>query len=196
MKLFLKTSVFCLSAGLVLAGCSFSYESDTPLSESVPDMTLHTVHIQRFEKGFQQTEAYGNIVEFYNNDDVWVGKGTRFTGYETNAENKRSFSGTAGSFYIDEKNEEFYLGGTVSFMLETDHIHITAPALFWEKRQNRLSAPQDASVEIKKKDELTMRGRGFSANTLTQEFEFTNGLSGTFELEDAQEKDTADEQTE
>ena len=87
--------------------------------------------------------------------------------------------GQTGILYIDEKAEEYSLGNTVSFQLIEDDFSIRSPALMWKKAENLLSAPADETVTLTQKDEITVEGKSFAANTAAKEFAFNEGTAGT-----------------
>ena len=96
--------------------------------------------------------------------------------------------GQTGILYIDEKEEQYSLGDTVSFQLIEDDFSIRSPALIWKKKENFLSAPADETVTITQKDEITIEGKSFAANTAAKEFAFNEGATGTILIK---EKETA-----
>ncbi|MGP1490229.1 MAG: LPS export ABC transporter periplasmic protein LptC, partial [Treponema sp.] len=98
-----------------------------------------------------------------------------------------------GILYIDEKAEEYSLGGSVFFHLIEDDLSIRSPALIWKKKESLLAAPAEETVSITQKDEVTIEGKSFAANTAAKEFSFAEGSSGTIiikEKEPVSEEDT------
>lgn len=87
--------------------------------------------------------------------------------------------GETGILYIDEKSEEYSLGGTVFFHLIEDDFSVRSPALIWKKKENLLAAPSDETVIINQKDEIVIEGKSFAAHTAAKEFTFSGGSTGT-----------------
>ena len=158
--------------------CSFNYQELPEQLEPQPDMIFENVTLQRYENALVDLSVHAKELEMYDEEKIWAGKHINFVQYD-NKTQKESMKGETGILYIDEKSEEYSLGGTVSFQLIEDDFSIRSPALIWKKKENFLSAPADETVTITQKDEVTVEGKSFAANTAAKEFTFNEGTTGT-----------------
>lgn len=158
--------------------CSFNYQDVPAQTVAQPDMIFANVTLRRYTDAVTDLRVYAKELEMYDEEKIWAGKHISFTQYDekTHAE---SMQGETGILYIDEKSEEYALGNTVSFHLIEDDFSVQSPALIWKKKEHLLAAPSDETVMITQKDEITVEGKSFAANTSAKEFSFAERSSGT-----------------
>ena len=158
--------------------CSFNYQELPEQTAPQPDMIFANVTLKRYDNALVDLNVYAKELEMYDEEKIWAGKNISFIQYD-NKTHKASMKGETGILYIDEKSEEYSLGNTVFFHLIEDDFSIQSPALIWKKKENLLSAPADETVTITQKDEITVEGKSFAANTAAKEFSFNEGATGT-----------------
>ena len=171
----------------ICTACSFNYQELPEQTAPQPDMIFTNVTLKRYEDTLVDLSVYAQELEMYDEEKIWAGKHINFVQYDKKTQ-KESMKGETGILYIDEKAEEYSLGGTVSFQLIEDDFSIRSPALIWKKKENVLSAPADETVTITQKDEITIEGKSFAANTAAKGFSFNEGTTGTILIK---EKETA-----
>ena len=171
----------------IYTACSFNYQELPEQAAPQPDMIFTNVTLKRYEDTLVDLSVYAQELEMYDEEKIWAGKHISFIQYDKKTQ-KESMKGQTGILYIDEKAEEYSLGDTVSFQLIEDDFSIRSPALIWKKKENFLSAPADETVTITQKDEITIEGKSFAANTAAKEFAFNEGATGTILIK---EKETA-----
>lgn len=162
----------------ICTACSFNYQELPEQTAPQPDMIFTNVTLKRYEDTLVDLSVYAQELEMYDEEKIWAGKHINFVQYDKKTQ-KESMKGQTGILYIDEKAEEYSLGNTVSFQLIEDDFSIRSPALIWKKNENFLSAPTDETVTITQKDEITIEGKSFAANTAAKEFSFNEGTTGT-----------------
>ncbi len=172
MKIVLAIAIFFCTA------CSFNYREVPEQTTPQPDMVFTNVTLKRYENALVDLSVYAHELEMYDEEKIWAGRHISFTQYDKKAQ-KETMKGQTGILYIDEKAEEYSLGNTVSFQLIEDDFSIRSPALMWKKAENLLSAPADETVTLTQKDEITVEGKSFAANTAAKEFAFNEGTAGT-----------------
>ncbi len=163
---------------ILCVSCSFNYQDVPAQTVSQPDMVFSNVTLKRYADAVTDLRVYAKELEMYDEEKVWAGKLISFTQYDAKTHTE-SMQGETGLLYIDEKSEEYALGNTVSFHLIEDDFSVQSPALIWKKKEHLLAAPSDETVTITQKDEITVEGKNFAANTAAKEFSFAEKSSGT-----------------
>ena len=158
--------------------CSSNYQEVPEQTVPQPDMIFENVTLKRYDNALVDLSVYAKELEMYDEEKIWAGKNISFIQYDNKTRNE-SMKGETGILYIDEKSEEYSLGNTVFFHLIEDDFSIKSPALIWKKKENLLSAPADETVTISKKDESTIEGKSFAANTAAKAFAFNEGTTGS-----------------
>jgi len=123
----------------------------------------------------------------YSKDKIWVGNRLEFKQLEK-GKSEEEFTGKAILVLIDEQKEEYYLGKSVEFVSIKDKLTIKAPSLYWLKKEKLLTSTKDDEVSIEKKDEMSIKGRGFIANTASKEFEMQSQIEGVIDTRSEEEK--------
>ena len=165
-------------AVFLLISCSFNYQELPEQTTLHPDMVFAIVTLKRYSNALPDLTVYAKELEMYDEEKIWAGKTIIFVQYDEKTQ-KESMKGETGILYIDEKSEEYSLGGTVFFHLIEDDFSVRSPALIWKKKENLLAAPSDETVIINQKDEIVIEGKSFAAHTAAKEFTFSGGSTGT-----------------
>lgn len=177
---------------LLFVSCSFNYQDVPAQTVTQPDMIFANVTLKRYADAITDLRVYAKELEMYDEEKVWAGKDISFTQYDEKT-HEESMQGETGILYIDEKSEEYALGGTVSFHLIEDDFSVHSPALIWKKKENLLAAPSDETVTITQKDEVTVEGKSFAANTAAKEFSFAERSTGTIIIKEKEKEPQAEE---
>ena len=176
----------------ICAACSFNYQELPEQTAPQPDMIFTNVTLKRYENALVDLNVYAQELEMYDEEKVWAGKDISFMQYDDKT-HEESMQGETGILYIDEKSEEYALGGTVSFHLIEDDFSVHSPALIWKKKESLLAAPSDETVTITQKDEVTVEGKSFAANTAAKEFSFAERSTGTIIIKEKEKEPQAEE---
>ena len=175
----------------ICTACSFNYQELPEQTVPQPDMIFTNVTLKRYEDTLIDLSVYAQELEMYDEEKIWAGKHISFVQYDKKTQ-KESMKGQTGILYIDEKEEQYSLGDTVSFQLIEDDFSIRSPALIWKKKENLLSAPAAETVTITQKDEVTVEGKSFAANTAAKEFTFNEGTTGTILIKEKEHTQVSD----
>ena len=171
----------------LFASCSFNYQELPEQVTVQPDMIFTDVVLKRYSNALTDLNVYAKELEMYDEEKIWAGKNITFIQYDEKNQ-KESMKGETGILYIDEKSEEYSLGGGVSFHLSDDDFSIYSPALIWKKKEHLLAAPSDEIVKITQKDEITIEGKSFAANTAAKEFVFAGGSTGAILIKEKEKR--------
>ena len=171
----------------LLLSCSFNYQELPEQTASQPDMVFADVTLKRYSNALTDLTVRAEELEMYDEEKIWAGRNISFVQYDEKTQ-KESMKGETGILYIDEKSEEYSLGGTVFFHLLEDDFSVRSPALIWKKKEKLLAAPAGELVTINQKDEIVIEGKGFAAYTAAKEFTFAEGSTGTIIIRDKQEE--------
>jgi LPS export ABC transporter protein LptC len=169
-----------LAAGLCVffVSCSFNYDTDAGSGESIPDMVITDAAASRYEKNALSVVLSARLLEIYNTDSVWAGDTVSFTQYSGDGSGTVEAEGQAGLFLVDQKEDVYSLGDSVSFRYIPDELRLSADDLQWQKKTHWLSAPSNGVVSIKKDDGSEIRGTGFFADTLSRKYEIIRNVAG------------------
>lgn len=180
------TLVFSLIASLLLS-CSIDYGRGKSVGERRPNIVFTNINVDRYENAEPSLLVFCERLEMYSKDKMWAGKSFEFRQLEKHTQNNE-FLGKAGLALIDNQKEEYLLGDDVEFISIKDKLSISAPSLYWIKKESILSSPKDDVVSIVKEGEMSIRGSGFVAHTSSKEFELKNQVEGVIDTEKKEEE--------
>ncbi len=163
---------------LWVCSCTFNYSMEGSALENVPDMVLSEAVIDRYEDGALAVQLSAEKLEMYDQDRVWAGETVAFTSFSADTSQQIDTTGSAGLLLIDDRSGLYSLGNTAYFYIASDDMSIHAEALRWAKTAHTLSGPQNSEVVLVKGDGTTIRGNGFSADTLRYAYRFDSAVSG------------------
>ncbi len=169
----MKGVLLLVLPALSFFACSFDYENID--SSKTPDMVLTGVVAERHSGGKKTFEITAAIMEIYSSEKIWAADTVSFR--EFSDEGSEENSASAGIMLLDEKNEVYTLGGTVTFYAGEDNLTIRGEDLRWNKRENFISAPVESKVEITGEN-IAASGSGFSANTQERSYSFSGRITG------------------
>ena len=192
-----KTNMFkkiLLSFFLVFTflSCSIDYGRMKPVGEKRPNIVFKEINVDRYETASPNLLLFCQRLEMYSKDKTWVGKELEFRQLEK-GKNEDEFKGKASLALIDEQKEEYYLGKNVEFISIKDKLTITAPSLYWMKKEKLLTSTKNDEVTIEKQGEMLIKGCGFIANTASKEFELKSDVEGVIDTKNKEEKNDKDE---
>jgi len=179
MKPGIGHAVCLIIASLYVSACSFDYGSELADDNSIPEMTMTGVTASRYENARLSVELRAMELEMYDADKIWTASGVEFVQYMNNGSGKIEAEGSAGLFLVDDAAEVYSLGESTSFRIVEDNLFLTASDLRWDRTKHTLSSGLSGRVELERGDGSVIVGTGFSANTLSREYEFSGVVSGT-----------------
>ncbi len=172
-------------ATIVLSSCSFNYGAGPGAEDPYPEMILTGVVAERYESAAVSLEFSADVLEIYDEDRLWAANGARFTQFDAPGSSAVESEASASVLIVDDKNGVYSLGGEVRFSVASEGIVFSAPALRWTKETHRLVGAVDGEVTVEEDDGTVIRGRGFFADTLRRDYDFSGPVSGTLSSPDA-----------
>ena len=176
-----------LCVSFICFSCSIDYGRLKQEGEKRPNIVFKEINVDRYENASPNLLLFCNRLEMYSKDKIWVGDRLEFKQLEK-GKREEEFTGKAILVLIDEQKEEYYLGKSVEFVSIKDKLTIKAPSLYWLKKEKLLTSTKDDEVSIEKKDEMSIKGRGFIANTASKEFEMQSQIEGVIDTRSEEEK--------
>lgn len=177
---------------VLFLSCSIDYGRFKKDGEKRPNIVFKEINVDRYETATPNLLLFCTRLEMYSKDKTWVGRELEFKQLEKGREEQEEFTGKAVLVLIDEQKEEYYLGENVEFVSIKDKLTIKAPSLYWMKKEKLLASTKDDEVSIEKKDEMSIKGRGFIANTASKEFELKSQIEGVIDTRNKEEKGEED----
>ena len=160
----------------ISAACSFNYTALDAGTSQPPDMVFMDVSVDRYENSRLSVQVTAALLELYDRDRVWAAETVGFTSYSILHE--VDAAGSAGILMLDDRTSIYMLGNGTYFYVADDDISVHSEALRWSKPSNQLQGPLEDEVVLVKGDGTTLKGRGFRADTLAQEYVFETMVSG------------------
>lgn len=197
-----KLVCFFICACFFIFSCSLNYGDKKKGFDKKPNFVFINSNLDKYEKNSISLKIIFDKLEIYDEDKVWAGENVEFIRIEKDKYDNPKFDGKeivpaskgyAGIIKIDESKNKYYLGKNVFFQDMQEGVEISGQAFFWDKTENILYAPDGEKVSVKRKSELDIQGAGFSANTLSREFEFNNTVTGV--MSNDFDKETAEQQS-
>ncbi len=178
MKPGIGFAVCLMLASLCVSACSFDYGSELADDTSIPEMTMTGVNASRYENARLSVELRASILEMYDADKIWTASDVEFVQYTNTGDGAIEAEGSAGLFLVDDAADVYSLGQTASFRIVEDNLFLTASDLRWDRSVHTLVSGLASSVELERSDGSVIVGTGFSANTLSREYQFTGSVAG------------------
>lgn len=170
-----------LLAAAALAGCSLDYgavQADERIADTIPDTVAIEVTHKVHEKGKLALEFEAGRTETWGAQKKMVLERVRFVQYGEDSTPATSGEARRVVYHTDTENAE--ISGSVRVRSESEKAGIDAPALAWESKPKRLTAPAAAVVRITKDDGSSISGTGFSGDFRTREVSFSGPVEGSY----------------
>ncbi len=206
MSIYRTVKIFTISLiGIISFSCTLNYSKEAKLFEKKPNFIFKKSSLDRYEENSLALQVNFDTLEIYDADKIWAGEKIYFVKVDSKQSEEKTktpleilpeYKGFAGILKIDEKSEKYFLGSGVSFEDIKDGLMISGDAFFWDKTASILYGSKTGTVSVKKGNELTVKGKGFIANTLSREFEFTAPVSGSISAASEKKEDTDESQSE
>jgi len=170
-----------LAPALLLAGCSLDYgavQGEEKISDTIPDTVAVGVTHKVHEHGRLALELEAGRTETWGAQKMMVLEDVRFTQYGDDSEPATSGEARRVVYHTDTENAE--ISGSVRVHSGSEKAGISAPALAWENKPKRLTAPPDALVRVTRDDGSSITGTGFAGDFRTRQVSFSGPVEGTY----------------
>jgi LPS export ABC transporter protein LptC len=193
-----KTGCFFLLFVLpaLFSSCSFNYDTSPEEDKNQPDIIMREVEYVRIRGGDPVVRFQAESAERYEDKQTMNLSNFSFDQFENHGDEINA-SGSAHAADVDLDSGNIRLSGGVRIAVDSEDITIETTGLEWRDKEKLLSANSKAPVEILRSDGTRFTGIGFSANTRSRTWEFSDGVSGSYEDEEddeEQDENTAEDE--
>jgi LPS export ABC transporter protein LptC len=174
-------SVFLLS-GLLAAGCSLKYGEDIHNGEdNEPEFIFSDAEFMRYENSKNTVSMHAQKLEQYKGGNKTYADNVRFTMLDNDG--KVDTEGLCGLLASDSQTQKYSLYNGIQIFNHSRNVRIHADQLRWNGKNEQLTSGRNDTITIVKEG-TTIRGSGFSASGVSNEFAFTGAVSGTVDTDD------------
>jgi LPS export ABC transporter protein LptC len=173
---------FALLSSLTAAGCSLKYSEDVRSAEgSVPEFVFSDADFSRYEDSKNTLSMHAKRLEQYKGGNKTYADNIQFK--TRDKDGNVDTEGACGLLSSDSSQKEYSLYDGIKIYNHSRNIQIDADQLRWNGKNEQLTSGRNDTITIKKEG-TTIRGSGFSASGVSNEFVFTGAVSGTVDTTD------------
>jgi LPS export ABC transporter protein LptC len=175
---------------LLLASCSFDYDTSAVDSGNDPDVVMKNVEYVRMENARPVVRIRSKEARRYEAKHAMEMDGFSFEQYNPappeNAEIPDiNVRGSGGSVKIETDSGNLTMAGGVSIDVQSEDLSLRTESISWEDGERLFSAPGE--VAITRSDGTKLSGRNLSADTRKREWRFEEEVSGDVVEEDEED---------
>lgn len=163
-----------------VCGCSFS--KDEKLLYESPKIIFENINIVRYEKAKKKIFVTAEFLESYPVKEVFAGTNLYIVQFNNSEPQEAEVKFSAGNALFLQKEKQYFLGGNVYVKTKQNGLTIYASNFFYDVGENMLYSEQGDKVRIQADNGTLITGKDFVANTLSQEFQLLQDISGSSEL--------------
>ncbi len=184
-----------VSAALLGGGCSLNYsdaEMAEDLSKELPNSIVRNYRFVDVRSGQSSLKVYAAEARMYHKAHQ-----TRLTDIffqEINPEGEVITEGEAARATLFTQTDNVEMRGKIRFAGSAQEATITSDYLFWNNEERSLKGKPDHTVTIVKSDGTRIKGKGFTANTASEEVTFTEEVEGVYVQEDEEDPENGTEE--
>ncbi|MCK9170197.1 MAG: LPS export ABC transporter periplasmic protein LptC [Treponema sp.] len=173
--------VFLLS-GLLAGGCSLKYSEDAHNTEDKePEFIFSGADFKRYENSKNTVSMHARKLEQYKGGSKTYADDVNFTIMDDDG--NVDTDGSCGLLASDSESKKYSLYNGIQIFNHSRKVQIIADQLRWNGKNEQLTSGRNDTITIKKEG-TTIRGSGFSASGVSNEFAFTGAVSGTVDTND------------
>jgi LPS export ABC transporter protein LptC len=177
---FIASTILLL--GPFAAGCSLKYSEDIRNAEdSVPEFVFSDADFTRYENKKNTVSMHARKLEQYKGGDKTYADDIRFV--MKDKDGKVDTEGSCGLLAADSGTQKYSLYSNIQIFNHARSVRIHADQLRWNGKNEQLTSGRNDTITIIKEG-TTIRGSGFSASGVSNEFAFTGAVSGTVDTND------------
>ncbi len=180
----------CGALALLCASCSLKYATTYQDEANVPEFIFSDATFTKYEDDKQKLSLSAGALEQYSDGNSMYARDVEFTLLKTDGTVETE--GSCTLLAADSKEEKYTLYDGIHIHNKKEDLEVTADTLRWNGKSEQLTSSRNDMVTIKK-GKTTMIGSGFSASAVSKQFAFTGVISGTFDEDDAEGKNTLSE---
>lgn len=167
--LFILFSIFLFS-------CSLEYEKEENPENQTPEFVFYNANYTKIENNKKKMKMNADQIEQYKSDSFSFISNARFTTFDK--EEKEDTIGKCNLISADTTNEKYIMFGNIELNIISEKTNIFAEILNIDKKNEQITSDINKEVQIKKED-IDVKGCGFSSSGISKTYSFLSNSSGT-----------------
>jgi LPS export ABC transporter protein LptC len=168
--------------GSLTGGCSLKYGEDTlNVEEKEPEFIFSGAEFKRYENSKNTVSMHAEKLEQYKGGSKTYADNVDFR--ILNNDGNVDTEGSCGLLASDSQAQKYSLYNGIQIFNHSRNVQIKADQLRWNGKNEQLTSGRNDTITIIKEG-TTIRGSGFSASGVNNEFAFTGAVSGTVDTND------------
>ena len=188
MKKSSRISSLC-AACLLLSSCSLKYSESVNVDDKVPEFVFEDTQLIRYESNKPTLEVHAGVLEQCKNSNESYAKDIEFKSYDDDG--KLSTEGACGYLSADTDKDLYALYDNITVNNIEEKMKFYANSLSWNSATEQLVGGRGDMVKVEK-DDIIIRGSGFSSSGISKEFSFTGNVVGNIETKDDELEDESE----
>lgn len=180
--------IFC---ALLFFSCTLDYDQTSGAKDTVPELVFQDAVFQSYEEGKIKSQLSGSVLEQYKSTGAFYGKNVEFSTWNSSTGEKEA-QGSCGLLQADSKTNDYAMFDGIQVKDYKRGIEINAQKIKWNGKTEQLTSGRNDFVTLKR-DDIEVKGMGFSASGISRQFSFEEQVSGKIITQDTQ--DTQDTST-
>ncbi len=181
----MEAPILFLAGFLTLASsCSLSYSSQAQDESRVPEFTFRDASFNRYEDNERTFSLEATRMEQYSAYPVTYAQDAEFKVW--NEKDEVETEGSCGLLGMHSDGQHFTLFRDIFIKNYEQQMEIHADKLKWNAENGQIVSDTLSTVELIK-DNLAIKGTGFSADSKTHDFKFSTSADGSIESDDTAE---------
>ena len=173
--------VFLLFVPLT-GGCSLKYSEDTHnIEDKEPEFIFSGAEFKRYENSKNKVSMSAQKLEQYKGGIKTYADNVNFTIMKDDG--NIDTEGSCGLLSSDSQAQKYSLYNGIQIFNHSRNVQIKADQLRWNGKNEQLTSGRNDTITITKEG-TTIRGSGFSASGVSNEFAFSGAVSGTVDTND------------
>lgn len=170
---------------IMAVSCSLNYDETHKSAESSkPELAFQSVIFNRYEDSRVTVSFTAEKLEQYRNNMAYA----RTASFDFwNTKNEKELTGSCRLLGMQQYKNLFSLYDDIHIINVQDESDIKASALQWNSERKTLVSDKSKTVRISKKS-IEIEGQCFSAENMTNSYEFSAGVSGSIHTEDPEQE--------
>ena len=166
---------------VLLSSCSMN--SDNEITYDAPKIVFENATIIRYENTKKKLFVTAKLLESYPTREMFAGDTLYIVQFSNAPEQDAEIKASAGTALLEITAKRYFLGGNVFVQTKSDNMTVASQNLFFDGNENMLYGAKGESVRVQLGDNTIITGTDFTANTLSQKFQFAQSVYGSSEFQ-------------
>ncbi|MDR0550731.1 MAG: LPS export ABC transporter periplasmic protein LptC [Spirochaetaceae bacterium] len=186
MSIVLRTAAIVFA--LFYTSCTFVYDTETIVDDSIPDITMENVDWTRMRGGKAQARLEAAIADRYEKTHIMELRNYTFEQYDMSSGEVDS-TGSGGKARVELENGNMRMTENIVINVNSEDMSLDAENLEWRDKEKTLTSADSTPVHVGQESGTNFEGNGFSADVRSRTWHFNGGAEGDYYLEDIEEED-------